>query len=147
MVTLTEPATGVEQTPDRGGAERGDWGSITPEVLERLKEGIPLAGDETGTTAVEVPFTGEELGRVLRCTAASVRKAVARARNEQKTWAERSFGERAAVFVRLHDLILDQQDQITPSKRWRMSPWWLATMPTTARGTSDPSGGEGSYRG
>jgi succinate-semialdehyde dehydrogenase/glutarate-semialdehyde dehydrogenase len=112
MVTLTEPATGVEQTPDRGGAERSDWGSITPAVLERLKEAIPLAGDETGSTWVEIPFTGEELGSVPRCTAASVRKAVARARNEQKTWAERSFGERAAVFVRLHDLILDQQDQI-----------------------------------
>jgi succinate-semialdehyde dehydrogenase/glutarate-semialdehyde dehydrogenase len=112
MVTLTEPATGVEPTPDPGGAEGSNWGSITPALLERLKEGIPLAGDETGTTSVEMPFTGEELGRVPRCTAASVQKAVARARNEQKTWAKRSFGERAAVFVRLHDLILDQQDQI-----------------------------------
>ena len=112
MVTLTEPATGVEPTPDRGGSEGTNWGSITPAVLERLKEGIPLAGDETGTTSVEMPFTGEELGRVPRCTAASVQKAAARARNEQKSWAKRSFGERAAVFVRLHDLILDQQDQI-----------------------------------
>jgi succinate-semialdehyde dehydrogenase/glutarate-semialdehyde dehydrogenase len=81
-------------------------------VLERLKEAIPLAGDETGTTSVEIPFTGEKLGDVPVCTAASVRKAVGRARNEQTAWAERSFGERAAVFVRLHDLILGQQDQI-----------------------------------
>jgi succinate-semialdehyde dehydrogenase/glutarate-semialdehyde dehydrogenase len=112
MVTLTEPASGVEQSPDRGRTEGSNWGSITPATLERLKEAIPLAGDETGTTSVEIPFTGEELGRVPRCTAASVRKAVARARTEQQAWAERSFGERAAVFVRLHDLILDQQDEI-----------------------------------
>ena len=112
MVTLTEPASGVEQTPDRSGTDAGSWGSITPAVLERLKEAIPLAGDETGTTSVEIPFTGEKLGDVPVCTAASVRKAVGRARNEQTAWAERSFGERAAVFVRLHDLILGQQDQI-----------------------------------
>ncbi len=112
MVTLTEPASGEERTPDRGGAKESNWGSITPALLERLKEAMPLAGDETGTTSVEIPFTGEELGRVPRCTAASVRKAVARARAAQKSWAGRSFGERAAVFIRLHDLILDQQDQI-----------------------------------
>ncbi|MEE9563100.1 MAG: succinic semialdehyde dehydrogenase [Thermoanaerobaculia bacterium] len=112
MVTLTEPASGGERTPDRGGAQGSNWGSITPALLDRLKEAIPLAGDETGTTSVEIPFTGEELGRVPRCTAASVRKAVARSRAAQKSWAGRSFGERAAVFIRLHDLILDQQDQI-----------------------------------
>ncbi len=94
MVTLTEPASGEERTPDRGGAQGSNWGSITPALLERLKEAIPLAGDETGTTSVEMPFTGEELGRVPRCTAASVRKAVARARAAQKSWAGRSFSER-----------------------------------------------------
>lgn len=112
MVTLTEPASGEERTPDRGGAQGSNWGSITPALLDRLKEAIPLAGDETGTTSVEMPFTGEELGRVPRCTPVSVRKAVARSRAAQKSWAGRSFGERAAVFIRLHDLILDKQDQI-----------------------------------
>lgn len=112
MVTLTEPTPSAETVPEQGESKQSDWGQVTPSMLERLKETVPLAGDETETISVEIPFTGEELGRAPRCTPASVRKAVARARREQKAWAERSFGERASVFVRLHDLILDQQDQI-----------------------------------
>ena len=86
--------------------------SITLQTLNELLDLIPQAGDESGTIAVEVPFTGETLGGTPRCTAASVAMAVRRSARAQADWAQRSFAERGKVFLRYHDLILERQDEI-----------------------------------
>lgn len=112
MATLTKPSPSADQASERTDEKKTGWGRITPSLLEGLKDFIPVSGDERGTIPVEIPFTGEELGHVPRCTETSVQKAAARVRNEQPSWAERSCGERAAIFVRLHDLILGRQDEI-----------------------------------
>ncbi|MFY9821709.1 MAG: succinic semialdehyde dehydrogenase [Thermoanaerobaculia bacterium] len=61
---------------------------------------------------VTAPATGELIGQVSRGSAADVREAVARARKAQEAWAHRTFAERAEIFVRLHDLLLDRQDEV-----------------------------------
>jgi succinate-semialdehyde dehydrogenase/glutarate-semialdehyde dehydrogenase len=62
--------------------------------------------------AVTAPATGQSIGQVSRGSAADVGKAVARARKAQEAWAHRTFAERAEIFVRFHDLLLDRQDEV-----------------------------------
>ncbi len=84
----------------------------TPGALESLLELVPRAGDETGSIPVEMPFTGETLDATPRCTAATIAMAIRRASRAQEDWAGRSFDERARVFLRYHDLILEHQEEI-----------------------------------
>jgi len=62
--------------------------------------------------AVTAPATGQPIGQVSRGSAADVGKAVSRARKAQEAWAHRTFEERAEIFVRFHDLLLDRQDEV-----------------------------------
>jgi succinate-semialdehyde dehydrogenase/glutarate-semialdehyde dehydrogenase len=64
------------------------------------------------TLAVRSPVTGQTVGEVSRGSAADVREAVARARKTQDAWSHRTFTERAGIFVRFHDLLLDRQDEV-----------------------------------
>ena len=58
------------------------------------------------------PATGEELGRVPLCSADTVARAVARAREAQKGWGAKSFRERAAVVLRARAIVLEELDEI-----------------------------------
>ena len=67
----------------------------------------------TGRTAPTYsPLRGEPLAHVPQSSVADVREAVARARRAQAAWARSSVDERAACLLRLHDLVLDRQDEI-----------------------------------
>ncbi|MBO0680388.1 succinate-semialdehyde dehydrogenase (NADP(+)) [Mycolicibacterium sp. S2-37] len=57
-------------------------------------------------------MTGRPLGQVPHCTADDVVAAAARARVVQAQWAARPVSERAAVMLRLHDLVLEHQDEV-----------------------------------
>ncbi len=58
------------------------------------------------------PVTGEVVG-VVDCAAFSDLSLCAEAaRQAQKSWAQRSFAERAAVVRRFHDLVLDRSERI-----------------------------------
>jgi succinate-semialdehyde dehydrogenase / glutarate-semialdehyde dehydrogenase len=59
-----------------------------------------------------MPFTGEVLGAVPRCTGEDVTEAARRVRAAQRPWSRWSFEERAGVFLRYHDLLLERQDEI-----------------------------------
>ncbi len=85
---------------------------ISEEKLTELASIVPRAGSDSSTFEVEVPFTGEILGEVPRCSKATLDKAVRRASRAQPMWAERSFHDRGAVFLKYHDLILERQDEI-----------------------------------
>jgi succinate-semialdehyde dehydrogenase/glutarate-semialdehyde dehydrogenase len=61
---------------------------------------------------VTAPASGELIGQVSRGSAADVREAVAQARKAQEAWAHRTFAERAEIFVRFHDLLLDRQAEV-----------------------------------
>jgi succinate-semialdehyde dehydrogenase/glutarate-semialdehyde dehydrogenase len=89
----------------------GTAGRVTDALLERLASRIAPAGGSREAIEVEVPFTGETLGRVPRGTAAGVEEAGRRARAAQREWARRPFRERAEVFLRFHDLVLERQEE------------------------------------
>ena len=99
------------QSVDRTGRDpAGD--RISRQKLAELVALVPRVGSETATSMVEIPFTAEVLGEVPRCSKATLDKAVRRAARAQPIWAERSFHDRGAVFLKYHDLILERQDEI-----------------------------------
>ncbi|HEX7187728.1 MAG TPA: succinic semialdehyde dehydrogenase [Actinomycetes bacterium] len=66
-------------------------------------------GDRVTTRA---PFTGESIADLPVSTVEDVGRAYATARAAQPGWAARSVSDRAAVLLRLHDLVLARQDEV-----------------------------------
>ena len=64
------------------------------------------------TTTTYAPFSGEPLVELPVSTPDDVTRAYAVARAAQPAWAARPLKERVAVFLRLHDLVLDRQDEV-----------------------------------
>ena len=85
---------------------------IGPALVDQLLSHATLAGGEHGEITVRVPFTGGVLASVPAGTDADVERAVALARSAQPAWAARSFADRARVFLRFHDLLLERQDEV-----------------------------------
>ncbi len=85
---------------------------ISKQRLAELASLVPRVGSDTSTILVESPLTATVLGEVPRCSRATVDKAVRRAARAQPNWAERSFRDRGAIFLKYHDLILERQDEI-----------------------------------
>jgi succinate-semialdehyde dehydrogenase / glutarate-semialdehyde dehydrogenase len=67
----------------------------------------------TGTTVtVSSPLDGAPLANVPQSSVADVDEAYRRARAAQKEWAKTSLEERSEMLLRLHDLVLDRQEEI-----------------------------------
>lgn len=83
---------------------------LDPRLAARLTAAVTAApGNSTVTT--RAPFTGEALVTLPQSSVADVGHAYAAARAAQRDWAARPLRERAAVLLRLHDLVLDRQDE------------------------------------
>src|SRR6478672_13194335 len=74
----------------------------------------------TSGTTVEVrsPLNGAPLAHIPQSSDADVAEAFARARRAQAAWARTSLEERSAIMLRLHDLVLDRQDEIIDMIVW-----------------------------
>ncbi|MDN3271037.1 succinic semialdehyde dehydrogenase [Streptomyces sp. MA15] len=81
---------------------------VTPELVAQLTKGVP----GSGRTANHTPFTGEKLADLPESTPEDVAKAFEAARAAQAVWARIPVRERAAVLLRLHDLVLDRQAEV-----------------------------------
>ena len=64
------------------------------------------------------PATGQPLASIPQSTPADVEEAFARARRAQEAWQQVSLDERAAILLRLHDIVLDRQDEIMDVICW-----------------------------
>ena len=73
----------------------------------------------TGATVeVRSPLNGAPLAHLPQSSAEDVAQAYSRARKAQQVWARVGLDERAAILLRLHDLILDRQDEIIDLIVW-----------------------------
>lgn len=99
MSTPTSSATSVD---------RPRW--LSPAVVDRLLARV-VAAPEAATLAARSPFGGE-LAQVPVSTTDDVVLAVAEARAAQPRWAARPVHERAALLLRLHDLVLARQHEV-----------------------------------
>jgi len=59
-----------------------------------------------------MPWTGEVIGSVPACTEGDVKFALKRASEAQRRWLQQSLSDRAAIFLRYHDLVLQRQDEL-----------------------------------
>src|SRR3954470_5492780 len=64
------------------------------------------------TVEVRSPINGAPLAHIPQSSADDVAQAFARARKAQQAWSRVGLDDRAAILLRLHDLILDRQDEI-----------------------------------
>ena len=64
------------------------------------------------------PLSGQPLAHVPQSSDDDVAEAFARARRAQQAWARTDLDERAAILLRLHDLVLDRQDEIIDLICW-----------------------------
>ena len=85
--------------------------SLTPELCRRLTALVSASGDAPPVTT-HAPFSGSTLVELPQSTPADVAQAAERARIAQREWAARRVADRAAVFLRLHDLVLDARDEL-----------------------------------
>ena len=83
---------------------------LLAEHAELTETVVAGPGAERATTYT--PFTGEPLAELPVSTPADVEGAYAMAREAQQRWAQVPLSERSAVFLRLHDLLLDRQAEV-----------------------------------
>lgn len=86
--------------------------SIVTPLLDKLLSQVTLAEGPHGKIEARTPFTGGVWAHIPAGTDADVERAVALARSAQPHWAARSFADRAGIFLRFHDLLLDRQNEI-----------------------------------
>jgi len=81
---------------------------IEPGVFDKLASQITLSGGPRKPITAPSPYTGQVLGRIPAGLEADVELAVHRARAAQPAWAARSFVERAKIFLRFYDLLVER---------------------------------------
>ncbi|MCQ8769250.1 succinic semialdehyde dehydrogenase [Streptomyces telluris] len=100
------PAAGGNPVAPPGARTADDV--VTPGVVARLTRAVI----GSGSTVSRTPLTGRKLADLPQSTPQDVATAFARAREAQSHWARVPVGERAAVLLRFHDLLLDRQSEV-----------------------------------
>jgi acyl-CoA reductase-like NAD-dependent aldehyde dehydrogenase len=90
--------------------------AFEPEYVAALTSRI-IATTGTGLTSY-APATGKPLAVIPQSSEDDVKEAFARARRAQQAWQRTSIDDRAALLHRLHDLVLDRQDEIIDLICW-----------------------------
>src|SRR3954469_5625385 len=90
--------------------------ALEPEYAQSLTRRVLAT---TGRTVeVRTPLSGAPLAHIPQSSADDVAQAFARARRAQLAWSRVGLDDRAEILLRLHDLILDRQDEIIDLIVW-----------------------------
>jgi acyl-CoA reductase-like NAD-dependent aldehyde dehydrogenase len=84
--------------------------ALEPEYVASLTRRIVSTTGES--VDVRSPLNGQPLAHIPQSSDDDVATAFARAERAQAAWARTSMEERSAMLLRLHDLVLDRQDEI-----------------------------------
>ncbi len=90
--------------------------AFEPEHAAALTQRLLATSGESAV--VSSPLTGQPLAHIPQSSEADVAEAFRRARRAQVAWARTPVAERAAAALRLHDLVLDRQDEIIDLIVW-----------------------------
>ncbi len=85
---------------------------------DRLLAQITLADGPRESIVVRAPYTGTDIGPIPAGTVADLELAVTRARAAQPAWSSRTFADRARIFLRFHDLLLERQNEVLDLIQW-----------------------------
>jgi acyl-CoA reductase-like NAD-dependent aldehyde dehydrogenase len=91
------------------GASRRPGAALDPSRVRLWTSRLIASGERAQVVS---PITGEPIATVRRSVAADVDEAFARARLAAPKWAATPIEHRAAVLLRLHDLMLDHRDEL-----------------------------------
>ncbi|MCB1057191.1 MAG: succinate-semialdehyde dehydrogenase (NADP(+)), partial [Acidobacteria bacterium] len=81
-------------------------------AVDRLIGRVTVADGDREWHEVRAPFDGSLLAEVPTCTADDVAEAARRGRDAQRLWKTWTVEQRAEIFIRYHDLVLDHQDEV-----------------------------------
>lgn len=84
---------------------------LEPDDLRTLTDRL-VVGPGHATHTPTAPFTGAPIAAIPLSTPDDVARAARRARAAQRLWAARPVRQRAAVLLRLHDLLLQRQSDV-----------------------------------
>ncbi|MFT4288111.1 succinic semialdehyde dehydrogenase [Nocardioides sp.] len=84
--------------------------SLEPEYVATLTSRLTATSGET--KEVRSPVDGAPLAHIPQSSEEDVVEAFARARRAQEKWARTPYDRRKALLLRLHDLVLDRQEEI-----------------------------------
>jgi acyl-CoA reductase-like NAD-dependent aldehyde dehydrogenase len=90
--------------------------ALEPEYVANLTRRIVASSGQTAP--VETPLNGAPLAHIPQSTPVDVAEAFNLARKAQLAWSKVSIDERAQCLLRLHDLVLDRQDEIIDLIVW-----------------------------
>ncbi|MEM5501134.1 NAD-dependent succinate-semialdehyde dehydrogenase [Ahrensia kielensis] len=79
---------------------------------ENYINGAWLAADSEQTIAVNNPATGATIGTVPNCSTAETERAIDAAAEAFKTWRKTTALERANILLKMHDLVLENQEAL-----------------------------------
>ncbi len=85
--------------------------AVDPGLARRLTARVACA-PRPQTLLTHTPMTGAPLAMLPQSTPEDVKVAYAAARAAQRFWSRMPIAVRARIFLRLHDLVLEQQDQL-----------------------------------
>lgn len=90
--------------------------ALSSDRIRRLTERVLAT---TGRAAPTIsPLTGAPLAEIPQSDVGDITTAFERARAAQVAWAQTSLTERSALMLRLHDLVLDRQEDILDVICW-----------------------------
>ncbi len=110
MTSVLQPVS-TPTDPDAAVDAAAQPTSITPAVIERLAS-LVAAGDDAATVTTTAPYSGHVLATLPVSTPEAVEAAFERARAAQARWSTTPVAERCRIMLRLHDLVLDRQEEI-----------------------------------
>ena len=90
--------------------------ALDPAYVRALTSRVVSSTGEAAPTYT--PLTGQALAMIPQSSPEDVKEAFARARRAQRAWAQTSLEHRSALLLRLHDLVLDRQDEIIDLICW-----------------------------
>ena len=90
--------------------------ALDPALARRLTGRILSTSGETVTSTA--PFSGQPIAAIPRSSVEDVDAAFERARRAQQQWSRVPLEQRAEALLRLHDLVLDRQQQIMDLVQW-----------------------------
>lgn len=107
---MAEPQPSRADVVDPEQDPTATWALEPEDVAPLLARVAARSGAPRVTT--RTPLTGAPLADVPTSTPEDVVEAVERSRTVQRGWARRPVAERAAVLLRLHDLLLDRASEV-----------------------------------
>jgi succinate-semialdehyde dehydrogenase / glutarate-semialdehyde dehydrogenase len=93
-------------------------GALDPGLSEQLQTGVTLVDKFHERIPLYAPFTGEVIAHLPCATEEDVQFAVSRARDAQPSWQAVPCSDRARIFLRFHDLLLERQQEALDLIQW-----------------------------